>query len=158
MNTRYVRNQRAVREHLISTKTQTKSLLFRLAILRHFSPGLPSPSTQNLTTTLVSCSEHQLYFCYSISRAIKNCACNYVEWKFHKDNNRQEWNINISHIQLEMAIERERGRRKEGEPAAVGRQSTLQIKRRRQTGGGRINLHLKAVFSSIFTTNRGPQL
>lgn len=76
MNTRYVRNQRAVREHLISTKTQTKSLLFRLAILRHFSPGLPSPRTQNLTTTLVSCSEHQLYFCYSISRAIKNCACN----------------------------------------------------------------------------------
>lgn len=50
-------------------------------------------------------------------------------------------------------------REKEGgrEPAAVGRQSTLQIKRRR-TGGGRINLHLKAVFSSIFTTNRGPQL
>lgn len=49
-------------------------------------------------------------------------------------------------------------REREGrEPAVVGRQSTLQIKRRR-TGGGRINLHLKAVFSSIFTTNRGPQL
>lgn len=39
MNTRYVRNQQAVHNHLISTKTQAKSLLFSLSYFKiPFSP------------------------------------------------------------------------------------------------------------------------